>query len=301
MSAANKRDGPRDSFISPRLLERFIRRFVPRGIRNFARSPRATVASLTQELAFWFGRTSECRVRPDWVVRCHPVSRHAFVAQSEDRDCRYELDGFIARCTPGMTLLDLGSHYGVFTLTALHYGGPDARVWAVDPSAAGERILKANLKLAGACDRVTFVRAAVGDRDGELAMLTTGAAGDNFMVAADHPRSDAVVVPQFALPTLAARIPSRVTHLKIDVEGFEWAILAGGSDYLREVRPLLFLELHGDFLRNRSRDPGELLRQLTALGYDRFEYRGRLASASEIAALPLARIVCLPAEPSESR
>ena len=65
---------------------------------------------------------------------CHPVSLSALVGHTDSEETRLEMDGFIRRCTPGMVLVDVGDHYGMFTLTALHYGGASARVVAVDPS-----------------------------------------------------------------------------------------------------------------------------------------------------------------------
>src|SRR5262249_35977564 len=148
----------------------------------------------------------------------------------------------------GMVLLDIGSHYGMFTLAALRFGGPEARVWAVDPSPTCVRLLAENVRLAGAQDRVTAVQAAVGAEDGILNMLSTGAHSCDFFIASDTPRPDATQVPQHRLDTLAATIPAAITHLKIDVEGHEDSVVAGGREFLRKSRPLLFLELHGDML-----------------------------------------------------
>jgi FkbM family methyltransferase len=243
---------------------------------------------------FTLGRARTWPVTPDWRVRCHPRTFAAFRAQTENPDCRDELAGFVAVCHPGMVLLDVGSHYGVFTLAALRFGGESARVLAVDPSPTCRRLLRANVRLAGGEARVTVAAAAVGAAAGELPMLSTGPGGEDFLVASEEPRPDVTRVPMVTIPALAAGLPAPVTHLKIDIEGFEDRALAGAWDYLRAARPVLVLELHGDILRGRGADPLALLTALAGCGYRRVEHRRGPISADAAAGLPLARLICFP-------
>jgi FkbM family methyltransferase len=274
-------------------LTDLARTLIPRPVRNFCRSPRASFRWLRHELAFALGHRPTWRVTPDWEVRCHPASLITFRTHSEDEEFREELAGFIRSCRPGMTLLDVGSHYGLFTLAAVRYGGPSSRVLAVDPSLVCNRILRSNLRLAGSAGQVTVVQAAVGDRNGKLPMLTGGPAGQHFLIAADQARPDVRLIPQVTLPELASRMPSPPSHVKIDVEGFEAEVLEGAKGWWGEHRPLVFLELHGDLLRRRGRRPQEVLAALAGDGY-RFERRGRPIAADEAAGLEVARLVCRP-------
>jgi FkbM family methyltransferase len=258
------------------------------------RRPGAAVRALGQRARAGLGLYDRYAVRPDWSIVCHPASTGAFRAQNENADCRAELDAFIRLCRPGMILLDAGSHFGIFVLAAIHYGGSEACVLAVDPSEECAAIFETNLHLARATAQTIVVRAAVGDRDGEIAMLTTGAGGDFFMVAAQTPRSDALTLPQYTLPTLATLAPRVVTHLKIDVEGHEAVIVPGNRDWLRATKPLLFLELHSDLIRSRGQDPQTVLEVLGECGYDRFEHAQQTISPEAAAAMPLARIVGFP-------
>ena len=191
-----------------------------------------------------------------------------------------------------MVMLDIGAHYGAFTLAALQYGGPGAQVIAVDPSAETCRVLRINVKLAGASSRVQVIQAAVGSANGQLAMLTTGPLGDHFMVVAEASRPDATLIPQYTITGLVQRTGLVPTHIKIDVEGFEGEVVRGGRDVLREHSPTLFLELHGAILRSQDRRPEAVLSDLADCGYTRLEWNGRPASAAEIAAQDIARIVC---------
>jgi FkbM family methyltransferase len=273
-------------------LRRLGRALVPRGVRNVIRNPAAAVRASGQRIRAGLGLYDRYAVRPDWSVVCHPASTEAFRAQNDNPECRDELDGFIRLCRPGMVLLDAGSHFGIFVLAAVRYGGPEAVVLAVDPSEECAGIFGTNVRLANAGAQTIVVRAAVGDRDGQLHMLTTGAGGGFFLVASDGPRSDARPWPQYTLASLAAQASRPVTHLKIDVEGHEAVIVPGNRDWLRATRPLLFLELHGELIRSRNQDPLAVLTTLGECGYGRFECGGRPITPQAAAALPLTRIVC---------
>lgn len=181
----------------------------------------------------------------------------------------------------------------MFALAAVQYGGVATRVLAVEPSQAAERLIKSNVRLAGAEAQVEVLVAAAGDRDGVLGMLTTGPGGEDFVVAADAPRRDSVPTPMLSLALLGGRVPG-VTHLKIDIEGFEAEVLSGGWEYLRASRPVLFLELHGDILRQRGKDPAALLAGLDQCGYRRLECHSQSIDAATAAGLSVARLVRLP-------
>ena len=275
-------------------LRRLGRALVPRAARNVLRRPGAALRALAQFARAGLGSYDSYAVRPDWMVICHPASTAAFRAQNDHPDSRAELDGFIRLCRPGMVLLDAGSHFGIFVLAAVRYGGPEARVLAVDPSDECAGIFRTNLRLSNAAAQVDVIRAAVGDHDGQIEMLTTGAAGDYFMVTAESPRPDAVARPQITLETLARRSARPVTHLKIDVEGHEAVIVSANRAWLQAARPLLFLELHSKLIRARGQDPRAVLGMLGECGYGRLEHHGRPITAEVAAALPVTRLIAFP-------
>ena len=66
----------------------------------------------------------------------HSAFHRGYSWCTSDDELIEELDSFIAHCRRGMVLFDVGAHFGVFSLAALHYGGPDAIAVAVDPSPA---------------------------------------------------------------------------------------------------------------------------------------------------------------------
>jgi len=60
--------------------------------------------------------------------------------------------------------------------------------------------------------------------------------------------------------------------VKIDVEGFEFEIIAASRGFFAEHKPALFLELHAALLRNRGLDPKAVLDTLKECGYARVRH-----------------------------
>jgi FkbM family methyltransferase len=213
------------------------------------------------------------------------VGYQAQIADPEQRD---EFQNFVLQCNQRMLLLDIGAHFGVFSLAAAHFGG---RAIAIDPSPIATRMIARQSALNRLTDSIRIIQAAVNSEGGVVDMLSSGVFSDGFFKLArgraknDLTRTQAVtidqVVSQYGGPT----------HIKIDVEGQEAAVLRGGRRTLDQFSPILFLELHNEMVTAEGGDPNLALDELTQLGYETFTLKGASLGRNIILQKQLMRIV----------
>ncbi|MEQ1472710.1 MAG: FkbM family methyltransferase, partial [Candidatus Acidiferrum sp.] len=212
----------------------------------------------------------------------------AYRDQILDRDQHAEVINFVARCDPRMVLFDIGAHYGIFSLIAAHRG---ATVIAVEPSTAAVRMIARQAALNHESDRIHIVHAAASSGSGTLKMLGSGVFSDDYfrVVEGRSPR-ELMSVRAVTIDSLAAEFGSP-THIKIDVEGQEAAVLAGGRETLARHSPELFLELHNQMISEAGGEPSAALNELRTLGYRTFALDGVPIVQGQILQQTLVRLV----------
>jgi FkbM family methyltransferase len=174
------------------------------------------------------------------------------------------LDEFLR---PGMVFIDAGANDGFYTLFAARKVGPAGKVIAVEPSSRERVNLRRNIQRNN-FDNVRIVTEALGAASGQADLRlahdkhsghnTLGRFAHDDVTAARPERVQVetldVVVERLALP--------RVDFIKIDVEGAEASVIAGGHIALRTMRPVLLMELNDRALRAQGNSAEELLSTL---------------------------------------
>jgi len=276
-------------------IHTLARALLPREVRNWLRMPGKTFDYLQDRAAFAIGSLCVVKVTDEWSVRCHPLARRHFEFFRTDPLQAKELTSFFKYAHPGMHLLDIGAHYGFFALAALRSGGPTARVLCVEPSSKAVQVLRANLEANGAKRNVEIVQTALGDTDGTLRMLTTGPFGGDYMVVPTKARTDTVSVKVRSLRSLLEDTSFQPTHIKVDIEGYEFELLQAAQDLLSALKPLLYLELHGQTLQARGKDPATIIECLRRAGYDSFICENQAVDDRTMARSSFnCRLVCIP-------
>jgi FkbM family methyltransferase len=275
--------------------KKVTRALVPRAIRNWLRSPSASAKWAWDGIKFSCGIKKVVEMRPGWSLICHPAAyRCAYYAQQSDPEQRAEFDGFINNSSQGMILFDVGAHFGLFSFASLHYGGPGARAIAIDPSPTAIRFLTVQAKLNQTDDRLRIFQASVGDQTGRQRMISVGVLASGYYVAPTegHSASELSETSSVTLDCVADELKISPTHIKIDVEGFEAAVLRGGQKIFSRVpAPIIFLEAHNQMVRESGGNPAETLILLRDYGYQTFTSAGLPIGEDEILNKPLIRII----------
>lgn len=277
------------------VIKQLLRATIPRNVRNWLRSPTRSLEWAWDEVRYAVGSNKVLEIRPGWSLVCHPASyRGAYQAQDADPDQIAEFDNFIRNSSPGMLLFDIGAHFGLFSLAALHYGGSDARSIAVDPSPMAVRFTKLQATLNHVSDRLQVVQASAGDCSGWQDMVAVGVLASGYYVAPskEHSAGELTKTREITLDELAREFGVAPTHIKIDVEGYEAAVLRGAETILaRSPAPLLFIELHNEIIREGGGNPADTLALLRGYGYKAFTVDHHPIDEAAILSRSLVRIV----------
>ena len=150
---------------------------------------------------------------------------------------------------PGMTVYDVGANIGYISLIAARLTGDSGRVYSFEALPKNIERLKGNVQLNHLEGRVRVIHAAVTDSTGEAVFLAhesgamgkaLGSAGRETQYAAEL-RVPAVALDDFVYKE--GNLPPQV--VKLDIEGGEGMALRGIRRILKEVHPILMIELHG--------------------------------------------------------
>ena len=164
-------------------------------------------------------------------------------------------------CEPGQLALDVGANVGAVTRIFL---GAGARVLAVEPIPSLGRILKSRFSSALENGRLTVESCILSDHCGTATLfipdIATGLA--SVEVGAWSDEGSSINVAARTLDSLCDATP---TIVKIDVEGHETAVVAGGLNFLARARPVLLIESED---RHHPGSLRELEAMLAPLGYE---------------------------------
>lgn len=219
---------------------------------------------------------------------CHPRAFEvAYRAQVCDPEQAAEFRQFLSHCHKGMLLFDIGASYGIFSLVAADVGG---KAIAVEPSLIAVKMLSTQMRLNGLGDSIEVIAAAAGEREGSIRMLSSGVFSNGyFRFEKGRNKIETSSVNVITVDMLDAQFGTP-SHLKIDVEGYEGAVLRGARKLLNESSPLIFLELHNEMVAATGGDPSFCLDELHRLGYSIFAIHGGPISKREALSVPISRV-----------
>jgi len=179
----------------------------------------------------------------------------------------------------GDTFVDVGAHVGVYAILAGHRVGETGAVVAVEPNPVSFAALERNVSDHDLNRVVRCEHAALSDRDG-TASLNVPAAKHAAWTSLGTPTvgvAHSISVPTTTLDILLDGLTPFM--LKLDVEGWERRVLAGGQRVLASVdAPHLLVEFSDARAASSGSSTDSLAAELSRLGYSLYTYdsaRGR--------------------------
>ncbi len=178
--------------------------------------------------------------------------------------------------------IDVGANLGSYTLLACAALG--ARGYAFEPVPSNYQGLLANLRLNALENRVCCRNQALGAEPGQVLFTDYGSTMDRVLAAGDTTARTRSVEMTTLDQALQGEAP---TLIKVDVEGYETAVLAGAQATLAQPSlHTVILELSGND-RYYGVDESQLRESLLKLGFQAYAYDPFTRTLTSLAQQPL--------------
>jgi FkbM family methyltransferase len=153
------------------------------------------------------------------------------------------------RMKDGQCCLDIGAHVGVYALQIARWTAPTGRVVAFEPNAGTAAVLRRHVRINGLQDTVRIEEAALGRAAGASVLFGESGSGLSRLAAPNPDGPEAARGADVRVITVDGYCRThdlRPDWMLIDVEGFEFDVLAGAMETIRARGPALsiVMEIH---------------------------------------------------------
>ncbi len=167
----------------------------------------------------------------------------------------------------GDTFVDAGASIGVYSLVASRIVGHEGKVFAFEPSASTRATLERNIASNG-IRNVRVFREALSDTTGSDRLKHHPDSSRNALLSRDENDDGSEPIEKASLDEiLPADDRSRVSLMKLDIEGAEELALRGATAVLDEAAPHVIFEVNPEAAARLSLPPDGAWRLLAQRGY----------------------------------
>lgn len=172
---------------------------------------------------------------------------------------------------PSMTFIDIGAHYGYYSILASHLVGNKGRVHSFEPTPSTFEILKRNVSKS---NNIIVNNVACFSETGSITFYDYGSRYSGFNSITTSRLKEAA--SRRSLTVRTCRLDDYIEcmqlvpdFVKIDAESAEYEILKGMNKILTDFKPIVSLEV-GDYVKG-SVLSSQLVENVRRYGYDIFE------------------------------
>ena len=211
------------------------------------------------------------RARADVLWVDYGWAQLPFTADRDEQELLYHLhqDEWHARelealgplVSKGDTVFDIGANLGFYSVLFAQQTGPQGRVVAFEPARRIFSKLCATIAR-NDLEQVIALNLGCGSASGEgVLRQLSRSTGNASLVSGKADGEEVLIRPLDEIPEARKHPPQLI---KIDVEGYESEVLDGARSIIGEHRPVLYIELCGEYLASSERS----IALLSDLGYD---------------------------------
>ncbi len=203
----------------------------------------------------------------------------------------HDVRELMTRVPAGGVFFDIGSYFGYYSLLAAQRG---ARVCAFEPDPANFALLARNIALNSLDQKIRAIPLALSDAPGRARFVAAPAdnRGTGHLAGANETGGEVTLTTLDAF--VAEQGLERLDAVKLDVEGVECRVLAGGRETLRRFRPAMLMELNPPCLERAGSSEQALLAAVSDLGYRPMRATARGLVPFTARTEDYANLICLP-------
>jgi FkbM family methyltransferase len=173
---------------------------------------------------------------------------------------------------PGMTIIDIGANIGAITLNLAKRVGVDGKVFSFEPSPYNYRKALNNIRLNN-FSNIKLINQGLGNERTNACLYNVNLKnrgmqrilGDKGKICSYDKTEVEIDTLDRSMQQFEIRLPSII---KIDVEGYEFRVLQGALETLKNNKPVLFIELDDNNLKEQGNNAKELVEFLLQLRYN---------------------------------
>lgn len=207
-----------------------------------------------------------------------PASTDIYLTGGKSHNSEIRLARFLINSlNDGDTYLDIGAHYGYFTLLASELVGATGLVYAFEPSSATYNIFEKNC-LNNTLANICFAQKAVSDSKGSITFfefpnlyseynsMNVDQFNEEAWFAKYKPQK--TTVETLTIDGIVTENNFQPSIIKIDVEGAEFKVISGATQYLQTHAPVIVMEyLTSDRHNSEHQKAADLLRKYNYKSY----------------------------------
>ncbi|MEL6534040.1 MAG: FkbM family methyltransferase [Bacteroidota bacterium] len=172
--------------------------------------------------------------------------------------------------------LDIGANAGYFSVQMGKLIGPKGKIMGFEPSPDFYDRLQTHIELNQISDRIKTIRAGLSDEPGTLTLVQAGCNASFYQGALVTDNEENAKLPRHESPILVLDEYwkelgwDKLDFVKLDVEGFEANVLAGGQKVFSTYKPSFLIEFNRELYENIGSSFDHVLDHLESWGYDAF-------------------------------
>lgn len=191
----------------------------------------------------------------------------AYILQEQKGWFEDEMEFLEAFIKPGMSVIDVGANYGLYTLTLSKLIGDTGKIWAFEPTSETAGYLEKSI-VENQITNIQLIQAALSNRIGKAKFYTWSNSEWNSLSESEVGYDSSETVGLLTLDHCQDKYGWKdIDFLKLDAEGEELNILKGGKRFLTSESPLVMYELKHDDKVNLP-----LINGFKDLGYNSYRY-----------------------------